>query len=425
MPRNDSLGPITALLILNLVMIAALHAITGGRELGDDAPHLIHFARNPWILWQDHGAAGLSNTWGGFPPLLPPLFGSAVRPWLAAFPEFVAIRAGVLSWTVVALLFLHRFAWRVEGLPREPLRRALWLYALTPVVTAAAAVLPQEESFVSLFAIALCWAAGKEKPALVAGLFALSAIAAKVFLLFLVVPIALASARPLRNLLLYGSAGVGVLVAYLAYHGIRFGELPLLGYRLEPAAGTSVWALLWNLGVEIPQEVLQPLTLALTGGFALGCCWLARKRSWPLTRAVAVTLWITTLCVAIAMPPYLLWNLPFLAILIARMERAAARWASIALLFAWCGAAYGAKLFRGVHLTLTMDRSPGKDAVADLFVRVLGGEFPFDAAQTALIALCVAIGVAHIALLWMNAERSSDVDPEASTHPGHVQPGSI
>lgn len=423
MARNDSLGPIVTLLILNLTAIAALHAITGGRELSDDAPHLIRFARDPWILLQDHRAAGLSDTWGGFPPLFPPLFATLVLPWLAALPDFGAIRAGVLSWTILALLSFRGFASSVEGLSGEPLRRATWLYALTPLVTAAVAVLPQEESFVSLFAIALCWAARRRRIALVAGLFALSAIAAKVFLLVLVFPIALASSRPLRNLFLFGFVGVGALGAYLAYQGIRFGELPLLSYRLEPAAGISIWALLWNLGLEIPQEVLQPLSLLTTGGLALWLCWLARKRSMPLTHSVTVTLWITILCVAIAMPPYLLWNLPFLLIAITRMDRVGMRWASIGLLFVWSGAAYGAKLFRGVHLTLAMDRSAGKDAVADLFVRALGSDFPYHGAQTFLIALCIAIGITYVAFVWMTAPRLSGRGPEEEPHQTQVQLG--
>jgi hypothetical protein len=402
---SESLGPILTLITVNLAVIAALHAVTGGRELSDDAPHLIHFVRNPWVLWQDHCAAGLSDTWGSFPPLFPPLFATLVLPWLTALPEFVAIRAGVLSWTVVALLAFHGFASRVEGLAGERLRRAIWLYALTPIVTAAATVLPQEESFVSLFAIALCWAARKHQWGWVAALFALSAVAAKVFLLVLVIPLALASPRLYRNLLLFGLAGVGALGAYLAYQGIRFGELPLLGYQLEPAGGISIWALLWNLGLEIPPDVLQPLSLLVTGGLIVGFCWVARKRSLSLNSSVAVTLWITTLCVAIAMPPYLLWNLPFLLIAIMRMERVGLRWASIGLLFAWCGAAYGEKLLRGVHLTLAMDRGGGKDAVADPLVRVLGTNFPYLGAQTLLIAVSVAIGITLVGLLSMTATR--------------------
>jgi hypothetical protein len=246
----------------------------------------------------------------------------------------------------------------------------------------------------------------------VAGLFALSALAAKVFLLVLVIPIALASSKPVRNLVFFGLAGAGALGVYLGYHGIRFGEIPLLSYRLEPTAGISIWALLWNLGLEIPQEVLQPLSLFATGSLALGFCWLARKRSLPLTDLVAVTLWITTLCVAIAMPPYLLWNLPFLLIAITRMARAAMRWGSIVLLFLWCGAAYGAKLFHGVYLTLATDRGAGKDAVADLVVRSLGSDFPYPAAQTSLIGVCVAIGIACVALLWMPAARTAGGEAE-------------
>jgi hypothetical protein len=87
------------------------------------------------------------------------------------------------------------------------------------------------------------------------------------------------------------------------------------------------------------------------------------------------------------------------------MERVGLRWASIGLLFAWCGAAYGEKLLRGVHLTLAMDRGGGKDAVADPLVRVLGTNFPYLGAQTLLIAVSVAIGITLVGLLSMTATR--------------------
>jgi hypothetical protein len=277
-----------------------------------------------------------------------------------------------------------------------------------PIVTAAAVVLPQEESFVSLFAIALCWATAERRFALVAVLFALSAIAAKVLLLVLVIPLALASPRPRRNLLLFAFAGVGTLSTYLAYHGIRFGALPLLSYQLPPAGGISIWALLWNLGLEVPQMMLQPLSVLATGALVLGFCWIARERSLPSSITVAVTLWITVLCVSIAMPPYLLWNLPFLLIATTRIDRIGPRWASIGLLFLWCATAYGAKLFRGIQLTLEMDRSAGKNAVAELFVSALGSDFPYHAAQTFLIGLSVAVGITHAVLLWMTVAPPAD-----------------
>ncbi len=69
------------------------------------------------------------------------------------------------------------------------------------------------------------------------------------------------------------------------------------------------------------------------GASRSGFCWLARKRSLPLAHLGGGNPLDHVLCVAIAMPPYLLWNLPFLLIAITRMDRAVMRWSSIGLLF--------------------------------------------------------------------------------------------
>ena len=104
-------------------------------------------------------------------------------------------------------------------------------------------------------------------------------------------------------------------------------------------------------------------------------------------------------------PAYLLWNLPFLLIVFTMLEHAPLRWVYAGLALLWGGIAYAAKLFHGIHLTLAVDRSAGKDAVADLFVRVLGSDFPYHAAQIFSIGLCVAIGITYVVLLWIAAAR--------------------
>jgi hypothetical protein len=134
---------------------------------------------------------------------------------------------------------------------------------------------------------------------------------------------------------------------------------------------------------------------------------------------VAATLWIVLLGVSVASPPYLLWNLPFLLLVFTMVEHAPLRWLHAGLIYLWGAIAYAVKLLRGVHLTLVMDRSAGKDAVADLFTRTLGNDFPYLAAQTLLIAFCIAIGVTHVALLWMTAARRSG--GEAREEPNRIQ----
>ncbi len=76
-PRPVWLGPTIALIASHLAISAILAAATGGREIGDDAPHLLDLVRAPFSLFGDYRAAGYSDTWGSFPPLLPPALRAA------------------------------------------------------------------------------------------------------------------------------------------------------------------------------------------------------------------------------------------------------------------------------------------------------------------------------------------------------------
>ena len=410
------LGSMIALIATHLAIAALLANVTGGREIGDDAPHLMAMIRNPLALFSNYQAAGYSNTWGSFPPLLPLFFGLLIRPWLAAGSDFWAIRLGALCWSILALLGFHWLASGVPAVPRRRLRTALWLFALSPPLIGGSAVLPEEEAYVCLFGMLLFAVARQSRWSLLPLLFAATAIAGKYFLLALAIPLALASPRPLRDLTRFVAVPIVVLAAYIIYHQLRFGLMPIFEYELSPAGTISVWALLWNLGFQPPPQLIQTASTLTTGCLVLAFCWLARRRKFPLVVSVAGTLWIVLLSVSVAFPPYLLWNLPFLLIVFAMLESAPLRWVHAGLIYLWGGIAYTSKLFRGVHLTLAMDRSGGKDAVADLLARALGSDFPYHAAQALLTALCVAIGITYVALLWMTAARLSGERDKREPH---------
>jgi hypothetical protein len=396
-----------ALVASHLAIASLLAAVTGGREIGDDAPHLLDLIRSPFSLFSDYRAAGQTDTWGSFPPLLPPVFGLLVRPWLATGSDFWAIRLGALCWSVLALLGFHRLARGALGIPRRRLASALWLFALSPSLIGASAVLPQEEAYVCLFGVLLYGAARQERWSLLPVAFVLTAMAGKYFLLVLAIPLAFASPRPLRELSRCILAPAVVLALYIAYHQLRFGLMPILEYQLNPAGAISAWALAWNLGFQPPAQIIQITSTLTTGSLVLVFCWLGRRRGFPLVFTVAGTLWIALLGISMAMPPYLLWNLPFLMLIFTMLERRPVRWAHAGLIYLWGGIAYAAKLLRGVDLALSMDRPAGKTIIGDWAVRVVGADFPFGEAHLVLRALLVAIGLGFLALLWMEGTRST------------------
>jgi len=399
------LAPTIALIATHLAISAILAAASGGREIGDDAPHLLELVRSPFLLFGDYRAAGHADTWGSFPPLLPPLFGLLVRPWFAAGSDFWAIRLGALCWSVLALLGFHWLVSAARGTPRPRQSAALWLFALSPSIIGASAVLPQEEAYVCLFGILLFAAAERGRWNLLPLLFAVAAIAGKYFLVALAVPLAFASPRPLRELIRCALAPAAVLAAHIAYHELRFDLMPILDYELEPTGAISAWALAWELGFQPPARMIQAASTLATGSLVLLFCWLAHRRSFPLVFSTAGTLWILLLGISVAMPPYLLWSLPFLLLAFTMLERPSLRWAHAGLIYLWGGIAYAAKLLRGVDLALSMERPAGKTTIGNWAVRILGEDFPFGDAHVALRALLVAIGVLFLVLLWVEAAQ--------------------
>lgn len=398
--RSLWLVPLIVLVGASLVLTLAIFNLSGGREIADDAAHLVGFARNPFVLWGDYRAAGISDRWGSFPPLLPLVFGSLVYPWLRIAGDFWGFRLGVLSWSIVVLFGLYLVLRREHGISQGRKKFVLMLFALLPSVLGAIAFIPQEESYVSLYCIALYVAAKYHRWGLVFFLFVLAAFAGKYFLLVLAVPLALQSRALVKNLLLWGVPCFVLLAAYVWYHKVLFGLTPIVSYVLDPGSSISLWALLWNLGYTLDPAAVRSLSLVLIAIAVFAFCLAGRRSGVELVFLMAGTLYITLLCLSITVPAYVLWNVPLVLVCIALMRvRRHIVWTVICLFF-WGVGEWGANFFRGVKLALDTARPEGKTALAKLAERSLGGDFPYHLFHVACIALVLASGLLQIYLLW-------------------------
>ena len=394
--------PLAVLVVVSALAAAALHAITGGAELGDDAPRLLAMCLEPWVLFGDYRAAGLWDTWGSFPPLLPAFFGLPMRPIAGLVEPFWTIRLGALVWTALALLATASAA-RSMGSEGSPVRAIVLAFALLPPVWTAAAVLPQEEAYVALFALAIHRAAQPRQTRWLLPLFVLTALAGKYFLLILMLPVAAHLAEP-RRLVLWISVVVGLLAAWVAYHFVAHGLTPILSHNVSPEASVSVWALLWNVGVQPPVAVLKPLSVGLSIAGVATLCIRTRGRV-PLAALMAASLLITLLCLSITFPGYVVWAIP-LTLLASLGMPPGRRIQVLALLGLWGVGELLANAARGVELALTQARGPGKEAVADAVSSWLGDGLPFTALESAGIA---AVLVSGVLLVWiLVGQRSSD-----------------
>jgi hypothetical protein len=409
--RLAGLAPALGLIALAAAWSALLYALSGGREIGDDAPELLRLCRHPLALFGDYRAAGIGPNFASYPPLLPLLFGAGVRPWLPLVPDFWAIRIGVLGWTLCALALIGPVA-RSAGLSGPQTRRALWLFVLLPTPWAAAALIPQEEAYVALYAVALYLAAASGREALLAPLFLAAVLAGKYFLLILALPLAACSPTPIASFVRSVTpAGVG-LGAYVAYHALAFDHpIPILAHRVGATGSLSMWTPLWALGVRLDPTSVKAVSLLLTGAGVLGFCLLGHRRGLDRLSAAAGSLYLMLITLYITLPAYVLWALPLMVVCVWRMPDPRHRWAGVIGLFVWSAAEWGANLFRGVALALSVERTPGKQAIAGAVERVLGAGFPYHAVSVGLTALLIVTGAALIALLLRDAaSRSSGSD---------------
>jgi hypothetical protein len=362
--------------------------------------------RNPLVLWGNYRDAGFSDLFGSFPPLLPLLFGLLVWPWTLVLPDFWAIRLGVLSWSLVTLWLLHDELSRTESRPVRLHRLALWTYALLPSVWGAIALIPQEEVYVSIAALLLYRAARVGAWQWVPILLVLTALAGKYFLLILILPLALASPTPIRNLFVFGGVSVATLAAYVVYHELAHGLMPILSHRVDPSAGVSVWALLWNLGIRPSPTWLNPLSVGLCGLVVLTFGLLARRDSLPLAQSFTISLLLTLLTLSITFPAYVLWAVPLSLICLSDLRSRTSQAATIALLVAWGVGEWGANATRGISANLTAGAG-GKPALAEWVLALVGPDFPFHALHLGCLLLVVTSGIGLVVLLWADARAAS------------------
>jgi hypothetical protein len=387
LPKPSWLLPLIILVGASLVCSLLVFKLSGGREIADDVRCLARFARDPFVLWGDYRAAGLSDRWGSFPPLMPLAFGSLVYPWLRIAGDFWGFRLGILSWSIVVLFALYGVLRKEHRVSAKRMNAVLILFALLPSVLGAIAFIPQEEIYVSLFCIALYVAAKANRWRLVFLLLVLSAFAGKYFLLVLAVPLAFQSRSPVKSLLWWGIPCVVLLGAYVWYHKMLFGLTPIMSYVLDPGSSISLWALIWNLGFTLDPENVQRLSLILSGAAVFVFCFAGWKRRIGLEVLMAGTLYITLLCLSITVPAYVLWNVPLVL------------W-MVVCLFSWGIGEWGANFFRGVKLALDTVRPEGKTALARVAEQLLGRDFPYHFLHVACIVLVVASGLAQLYLLW-------------------------
>ena len=400
--------------VISVAGIIAFYRITGGREIADDARMLSRMVFQPFVLWGDYGAAGFSDSWGSFPPLLPFLFGLLTRPWFELFPDFAALRIGVLTWNVVMFMILARFTGRTLGLEEKSVRLILWVFVLLPSVILAIVFIPQEEIYVAIFAIALFAAGIRGRWGMITVLLLLTALAGKYFLLVLIVPLAFASGRPKKNILLWGGLSAAVLGIYVLYHYLAFGLRPILGHVVPYNSSLSVWGLLWNIGLQLEPATVKVVSLPILLAAVLFAGAFANRKGLPLPHSFAVTLYITLALLSITFPAYILWNIPFVLICAAMTRDMRTRAIMIAGAFVWGAGEFGANFCRGVELALSTERGQGKTELALAAQRVFGEDFPWHSFHVACLVIVLVSGAVTASLIWRDGIRLSRQDHSQS-----------
>ena len=399
------LGPLSALLVLGVGASGAIAWVTGGREIANDAPHLLVFAERPFVVWQNHVETGIGYSWASFPPLLPTLWGALIAPFTWVFDDFWSIRLGVLAWCAVALIALHAVLARTPGVDVSGHRLALWTWALVPSVWGSVGMLPQEESYVSLFVLGAYFALATGRESWIPWILVATALGAKYFALIVLVPLAFTTDRPIRNGVVWGAAVGAALGGYLLYHELRFGEMPIVDYYLDPSSSISLWALAWNLGFQPDAQIISQLAVLLTGGAVGLYCLAARQLGVPGVFHTAGGMYVALLTISTTYPAYVLWGLPVALVALAQMHAPRDRFVTIALMLAWAAAEWGANLARGVALALRADRTEGKEAIGRAAESVFGPDFPWYDVHLAFLFLAAGSGVALAAQYFAVGRR--------------------
>lgn len=399
-------APLALLIALALGASGLIAFATGGREIATDAPYLLSLVRDPFALFGNYRAETTLGNFGSFPPLLPLGFGLLVAPWTAIASQFWAIRLGALGWCAALLFSLSAVLSRVERVATGDARLALLVLAALPMLWGTASLLPQEEAYVALFPLALYAAAARGRRDWIAPLLVLAVVAAKYFLLVLLLPLAFSGPRPWRDALAWGGIVGAVLAAYVGYHELRHALMPILSHSVAPTMSVTFWGLIWHLGVQPPVAVVGLGGVALAGLASCAFALAARRARLPLPHAMAATLWITLLFLATTAPGYAIWPLGLTLVCLVRPGAASRRVPLVALLCGWTAGEWVSNLTRGVSLALREDRGAAS-AFARRVEALLGAGFPFDLVHVAAMLLVCASGVALIALLWDAGKREA------------------
>lgn len=392
--------PSFVLVAVSLAIVASLDRASGGKEIADDVASLSKMVREPFVLWGDYRAAGLSDNWGSFPPLFPPLFSILVAPFMLIAGDFWGFRLGVLCWAVVALVVLDALLVR-NRIPAERRMALEFLFVLLPSLMVTIAVIPEEEIFVSLFVAALFSAGASARWNLVTILFLVSTLAGKYFLLVLVPVLAVWSPSPLRNATIWFGLPLAALAAYAEYHKFSHGIMPIVSHDVNLGSYVSFWALAWNLGLRAPQNLAKILSALLAAAFAVILASRARVSRRPLAMVFSGTMVGSVMLISISAPGYILWGAPIYPVAVGLMEKKVHRLATALLLVLWGLGELGANFFRGVSLALAVDRPEGEERIASVAERLLGSHFPFSAAHIGFLFLVLACGCALVYLFSM------------------------
>lgn len=238
-------------------------------------------------------------------------------------------------------------------------------------------------------------------------LLLLTLLAGKYFLLVLIVPLAFASGRPTRNILLWGGLSSAVLGIYVLYHYLAFGLRPILDHVVPYNSSISVWGLLWNIGLQLEPATVKAVSLPVLLAAVLFAGASANRKGLPLPHSFAVTLYITLALLSITFPAYILWNIPFVLICAAMTGDMRTRAIMIAGAFLWGAGEFGANFFRGVELALSTERSQGKAEFALAAQRFLGEDFPWHSFHIACLVLVLVSGAVTAWLIWRDGIRLS------------------
>lgn len=282
-------------LLSQLVLLAAVLRLTGGREFTLDAPMLMGLARHPLEV-----LGGRTATYGQHPPLLGLLIAAAVLPASWAVSDMAALRLGLVVWSAIGC----GFAWAALRalVPAHRRRWALVAVVVLPTCWYTPVVAAQDEVIAAVFVVAVLWLVGTRRWPSALVLCGVGVAAGKIFL---AVPLlALVVLVPWGTLLRRAAAG---LVAPAAAYGwvtlaalTRGQHPPLVTFDPSPTFGVNGWTLaLFHtdlVSLQTARRVSELLVAVVVICLLLG---VGRRRLspsparlWALVTAALLWTWV-------------------------------------------------------------------------------------------------------------------------------------